>query len=424
MWRRPGVRSFEAHRAAEGREDVGAARREALTARTLAELEGGLDALARGEMTPSHAQRLGTTMETVDPVVRTELLNGEGAAMVRKLAKEHEPRVFGRKIEELAAARHPATVQDTQEAIRARRYLRLAPGPHGTRIDGLLDPVAGYRLQLAIEAASPRPGAEDTRTLGQRNADALEAIAGVVLSEASSTSQSATQVTITMTETSFLAAQHHLTGATHTRRPSSTASESRAAGSEVDDAPPFPAIRAADGPLLPPADLGKLLCGSRVGRLVVTAEGVPLNAGRSQRLYTGARRRTVEQRDQHCAWPDCHTAARYCEVHHLDHWDSDHGETDTHRGVLVCVFHHHELHRYDLDLVAGPPVATSRSPVLPGDPDVVTGPPVATSRSPVLPGDPDYEPPRYQTVPRAHTAAERRARLSERLRRKVEQRSA
>src|SRR5690606_12602688 len=123
------------------------------------------------------------------------------------------------KVEELAArAASPAQVQDAHEAIRARRYLRLLPGAQGTRIDGLLDPVAAYQLQLAIEAASPRPGAEDTRTLGQRNADALHTLAVTALAEGhlSPGAQVPTQVMITMTEKSFLAAQHHLATATHT----------------------------------------------------------------------------------------------------------------------------------------------------------------------------------------------------------------
>ena len=158
-WRRPGVRSFEAHRAAAGREDLGAAKREAATARTLTELEGGVEAVTSGEMTPSHVQHLGRVADKVDPQVRDQLLTGPGAAVVLDLAREHEPKVFGRKVEELAAtAQDPATVQEAHEAIRAKRFLRLLPTSDGTRLEGLLDPVAAHRVQLAIEAASPRPG--------------------------------------------------------------------------------------------------------------------------------------------------------------------------------------------------------------------------------------------------------------------------
>lgn len=396
-WRRPGVRSFEAHRAAKNREGMGAVRREAAAARTLTELDGGLEALARGDMTTSHAQGLHTATDKVDPAVRSELLTGPSAATIRDLAKEHAPKQFERKVEELVASRHPATVQDAQEAIRSRRYLRIMPGPNGTRIEGLLDPVAGHRVQLAIDAASPRPGKDDSRPLGQRNADALEAVAAAILDEGrlSPAPHVPTQVMITMSETTFLAAREHLAAATHTDD----------AGARAANAGAFPLVRAQDGPLLPPADLGKLLCGSAVGRLVVDAESVPFNVGRTQRTFKGHQRRAVELRDQHCAWPDCAQIARFCVVHHLDHWAEDHGETDVHRGVLLCAFHHHELHTHNLDLVVAPRTGASCGPA-------------------PLPGDPDYEPPEYQLVPRAQTADDRRTRLGARLRRRAADRRA
>lgn len=391
-WRRPGVRSFEAFRAAQSREDLGAAKRETAVARTLTALDGGVEALARGELTASHARRLHTVAEKVAPEVRAELLSGPAAAEVRALARRHEPKVFERKLEELAARRRPAAVQDAHEAIRARRFLRILPGPDGTRVEGLLDPVAGHRFQLAIEAASPRPAEDDTRTPGQRNADALEAIAAAVLAEGNlaPSHHVPTQVTITMTEETFLAAQAHLAAGSHARDDDATQA-------------PFPTVRVQDGPLLPPTDLGKLLCASAVGRLVVGANSAPLNVGRSQRTFKSHQRRAVELRDQHCTWPGCTQVARYCEVHHLDHWVADHGETDVNRGVLVCTFHHHELHRHDLDLVVRPRGES--------DGEHEHG---ATPRA-ALPGDPDYRPPRYELVPRAQTADERRARLVARL---------
>lgn len=421
-WRRPGMRSFEAHRAAEDREDIAASRREINTARTLEELEGGLEALARGEITSSHAQRLRPIADKVTPEQRSDLMSGEGAALVRDLAREHDPNEFARKVEELVARRHPAEVQDAHEAIRAKRFLRVMPSRGGTRIEGFLDPVAGHRFRLAIEAASARPGKDDTRTLGQRNADALEAVSAAILDEGNlaPSPNVPTQVMITMTEETFLDAQAHLTHGTH-RRPLRGPSER-----DVDEAElSFPRVRAQDGPLLPPADLGKLLCGSNVGRLVVSADSVPLNAGRTQRTFKNTLRRAVEVRDQHCAWPECHQVARYCKVHHLDWWDSDHGETDVARGILVCEFHHHELHTHNLDLVPMEANASSAQvrPASPAAPTARLGGSVGSGSpapprdgSDPLPGDVDYRPPAYQLVPRSQTADDRRTRLGRRMR--------
>lgn len=467
-WRRPGMRSFEAHRAAQDREDISVARREINTARTLEELEGGLEALARGEITPSHAQHLRPIADKVTPEQRSQLMSGEGAAMVRTLAREHDPKLFARKVEEFAARRHPAEIQDAHEAIRTKRFLRVMPSRGGTRIEGFLDPVAGHRFRLAIEAASARPGKDDTRTLGQRNADALEAVAAAILDEGnlSPSPNVPTQVMITLTENTFLDAQAHLTHGTHRRSPrgrdkhdvDETPLPFPGGSSErdVDEAAlSFPRVRAQDGPLLPPADLGKLLCGSSVGRLVVSAASVPLNAGRTQRTFKNTLRRAVELRDQHCAWPDCHQVARYCKVHHLDWWDSDHGETDVARGILVCEFHHHELHTHNLDLVpidanapsahlgddsaTAPAALFEGSAVGRGDPPGAAPPArldgcaesgSAESGSPPprrdgphsLPGDVDYVPPTYQLVPRGQTADDRRAHLARRMRAHREER--
>ena len=40
------------------------------------------------------------------------------------------------------------------------------------------------------------------------------------------------------------------------------------------------------------------------------AAGVPLDLGRTERLFTGPQRKAVNARDRECAWPDCHSHAR------------------------------------------------------------------------------------------------------------------
>ena len=40
------------------------------------------------------------------------------------------------------------------------------------------------------------------------------------------------------------------------------------------------------------------------------AAGVPLDLGRTERLFTGPQRKAVNARDRECAWPDCHAHAR------------------------------------------------------------------------------------------------------------------
>ncbi|RGE20084.1 HNH endonuclease signature motif containing protein [Leucobacter sp. wl10] len=83
-----------------------------------------------------------------------------------------------------------------------------------------------------------------------------------------------------------------------------------------------------------------------VGTIPVTVDrgGNPLNLGRTTRLFTPAQRLALAIRDGGCRWRACDRPASYCEAHHIDPWSSGHGRTDIDRGVLLCRFHHMQLH--------------------------------------------------------------------------------
>ncbi|MGO2751461.1 MAG: HNH endonuclease signature motif containing protein, partial [Pseudoclavibacter sp.] len=44
---------------------------------------------------------------------------------------------------------------------------------------------------------------------------------------------------------------------------------------------------------------------------------------------------------------------RWCETHHAVPW-SEGGPTDASHGILLCSFHHHEVHRGRLNVTHGP----------------------------------------------------------------------
>ena len=103
-----------------------------------------------------------------------------------------------------------------------------------------------------------------------------------------------------------------------------------------------------DGTPLAMSQLARMLCDSEIGRVVMSAEGLPLDLGRAQRLYSGAQRRAVIVRDRQCAWNGCDVPAAYCEVHHIRWWDRDRGPTSVENGLLVCSHHHHVIHELGL----------------------------------------------------------------------------
>ena len=72
-------------------------------------------------------------------------------------------------------------------------------------------------------------------------------------------------------------------------------------------------------------------------------KGEPLNIGRKTRTIPPAIRRALHKRDGGCRFPGCTSGVRYTDAHHAKHW-SDGGETSMENLVLVCRYHHRQLH--------------------------------------------------------------------------------
>ena len=82
----------------------------------------------------------------------------------------------------------------------------------------------------------------------------------------------------------------------------------------------------------------------------MSADGLPLDVGRTRRVFTAAQRRAVIVRDRACAWNGCDVPAAFSEIHHMRWWDRDSGPTDLANGVLLCSHHHHVVHQRDLTI--------------------------------------------------------------------------
>lgn len=124
-----------------------------------------------------------------------------------------------------------------------------------------------------------------------------------------------------------------------------------------------------DGSPLPLATLGRLLCGAKVHRIVLGADGEVLDVGKDERFATRAQRRALRRRhDGHCAFPGCDAPDDWCEAHHIEPWDPDpdspHGRTDMDNLVPLCRYHHDAVHRggFTLRLEADGTVEVLRPP--------------------------------------------------------------
>lgn len=140
----------------------------------------------------------------------------------------------------------------------------------------------------------------------------------------------------------------------------------------------MPGVRATvahleeDGATLPVAVAEQIACTAGAVPVSVDRHGDPLSLGRMQRLFTPAQRLALAVRDGGCRWRGCDRVASYCEAHHIDPWQHG-GRTDVDRGILLCRYHHMQLHhnRWRItrdhldDFVLHPPGAGAPIPLPP-----------------------------------------------------------
>jgi hypothetical protein len=84
-------------------------------------------------------------------------------------------------------------------------------------------------------------------------------------------------------------------------------------------------------------------CDTSQRKCGVDEHGDPLYLGREARLFSADQKLALAIRDGGCRWNGCDRPAHYCEAHHIDPY-AEGGRTDVDRGILLCRFHHMQLH--------------------------------------------------------------------------------
>ncbi len=369
---RPGDRDFAAARARQTRTGLGDAKREVRQAETLVALPPMADAVSAGRVPLPHVDALARVAETTGDRGRAMLQEPDVATRLVGMAQRLSVREFASAAARMLAAADPTSLERGVDAQRRERFFVMSHQPEGTFLKGRLDRLAAETLRVAL--ASVRQAPDDERDKRQADADAL-----VALAERASSGMAGVRARRTSPAGGLLpdleqdAADATVSGTAGRPTlsvlvPAETfvevreAQRRRDAGavpeSEIWWRPVEPATL-EDGTPVAMSQLGRLLCDSEIGRIVMSADGLPLDVGRAHRVYTAAQRKAIVVRDRTCAWNGCDVPAAFCEIHHIRWWDRDGGPTDLDNGILLCSHHHHAVHRLDLaiDRLGSAPVA-------------------------------------------------------------------
>lgn len=87
----------------------------------------------------------------------------------------------------------------------------------------------------------------------------------------------------------------------------------------------------------------RMTCDCIVQRVLLSPDGLPMDVGRDERLFTRHMRKALDIRDGGCVFPWCEKPPSWTQAHHIKPW-ADNGETSLANAALLCSNHHHQVH--------------------------------------------------------------------------------
>jgi hypothetical protein len=150
-----------------------AARSRVVLARRLTARPVAATALSSGEISVDHARLVTTALAELDAAAGPELATAAEAPLV-EAARQCDPTRLRREIAHARHALMPDTAADADEQAHERRRLDVATTFDGLVVlNGVLDPEGGEALLTALAPLTVPAGPDDSRSPGQRRADAL-----------------------------------------------------------------------------------------------------------------------------------------------------------------------------------------------------------------------------------------------------------
>ena len=291
------------------------------------------DAVADGVVNAGQVGAIGRVLATVadeDPAVVDKVeavLVGHAAQFEPTILRGLGDRVLAHLDADLAERRLRDRLEREQRRAEDRRGFTLSPdGLGGIRLSGVLDPEAAAIVDAAIcPLSGPARGADgpDLRTPAARRADSLVDVCRLALrtGDLPATGGQPAQITVTI--------------------------DWQALSRDV-------AVGHLDtGWLLAPSVIRRLACDAHILAAVLDGASVPIDVGRTRRLYTGAARTAILRRDRGCAFPGYDRPPRWTDIHHIVAWQHG-GATDRDNGVALCRHHHRLIHTGTWTIHLGP----------------------------------------------------------------------
>ena len=280
-----------------------------------------------------------------------------------------KPEDLRRVAKHFAALADPDADERGFHQAKEREYLDVDPTLNGYHVSGFLSAETGQAVREMLQAVVGVPAAGDTRSGGQRRAQALGDAARSFLTQGlAGTGQIVRPHLGVMI--GFTQFQHILRTTTDDDDPTGTehAAEDgdpptgRRAGTGATVSVPAaligwaallaePPARFIDGTgPVPPALIRRIACSGEIYRIIFGPDNEILNVGRKYRRFTGAQRRALIARDHHCTWPGCDAPPALCEAHHAStHWAHG-GNTSTDNGALLCFYHHNHVDTHHITM--------------------------------------------------------------------------
>ena len=315
-------------------------------------------ALAAGLLSSDSGDAIRRGLGHTDDGVTREMLAAASAQLVDEapgMSADHLLRRSRQLRDEIDRDGVALRERQRQDSRRAKKWIRR-DGMY--QIDAVFDPESGQIVFAALDnVLGPRRGGprfvhaadrarakaiiDDPRTDEQLCADALVEMIRIAVATSPKTMFGSVRPAVRVIVTQQHLTRHDLAQQYDPDGPA--ARDPSEGGPSHRESPGHGYIEG----VLDPVSLGTIdryLCDTGTIGVLFDDDGQCVNVGREKRLFTARQRVGMAVRDGGCMIGDCDRPPAWCEAHHIDEWERDAGQTNIEDGILLCRFHHLNLH--------------------------------------------------------------------------------